>query len=69
VKNVILNLLGIFAKFASYLMTNTKKSKYIIVINVEYAELVEKKIHSTVKHVNAATILIKKTITHAFLKN
>ncbi len=69
VKNVKFNSQGISVKSASCLTTSTKKSKYIIVINAEYAELVEKKIHFTARYANAATPLIKKTITRVFLKN
>jgi len=38
-------------------------------MNVEFAELEGKKIHSTAKYVNAAMLWIKKTTTHAFLKS
>ena len=68
-KNVKQNLLGIFAISVFYLMTSMKKNKYIIVINAEFAELVEKKTHSIVIYVNAAMRQIKKTIIHAFLKS
>jgi hypothetical protein len=56
VKIAKLNLLDIFAKYAYFLMINMKKNKYFIAKNVEFAELVDKKIVIIAIYVNAAIL-------------
>ena len=64
-----LNLLGIFVIYAIYSMTNIKKNKYFIVMDVEFVELVEEKTSIIVMSVAAVLVQVKRIIMFAQLKN
>ena len=64
-----LNLLGIFVIYAIYSMTNIKKNKYFIVMDVEFVELEEEKTSFIVMFVAAVLVQVKRIIMFVQLKN
>jgi hypothetical protein len=60
-----LNLLGIFAIYATFLMINIKKKKYFIVMDVEFVELEEEKTSFIVMFVAAVSVQVKRIIMFA----